>query len=215
MPIISSGWETGEITDGGIWVKVGSPTVVTSPVHHGTYAMQCTAVRYFVYKMINQATFFMRVYIRFTSFPSLNTRANEVTVYNGSYDNNVILYIYGSASAPNFFLDVPSGDYDSGVSASLNTWYCLEIERKVGAGNGIANLWIDGVLKVEKTTETITGNAAEIDVGISSYTGAHTCVVDCAVGADAYIGPEAVEGGQPYISRVQEITGMKSWSRSL
>ena len=184
--IFSSGWETGEVTDGGIWTKVNNPTVTTSPVHHGSYALQCDATRELVYKFISNNPCYLRFYLYRHSTPTANTII--AALYDNQYATDVRTYINTSNV---LYLHAPSGDYSSGVTLSVDTWYCIEICRVIGSGNGLAKLWVDGTLKVDRTTETISGNSYEVNLGLCSYSGSFTGYFDCVVCADAYIGTEA------------------------
>jgi hypothetical protein len=80
----------------------------------------------------------------------------------------------------------------------VNRWYCVEVYLKIDAVNGIIRLWVDGVLRVEKTgiDTTFTANNIQnarlvgyLDAGEAS---ALTMYGDCFVAADQYIGLEPV-----------------------
>ena len=202
--ILSSGWEDSggtDVTDAGKWKgSVGSPTVVTSPVHHGTYALKCPGTRsgvYLIDQVVSDA--FLRFQARRNTTPTASMNIGEL--WDSGYGYGVYAYVDTSNV---LYLHAPSGNYSSGVTLSVDTWYCIKIERKVGSGNGLAKLWVNEVLKVERTTETITGNTFEIDVGTLSYTGTLTAYFDCVVFADAYIGTDAVA----YTQTISDILGM-------
>ena len=86
------------------------------------------------------------------------------------------------------------------------------------ATEGYFKVWLDETLIFEDTNIDASqkGNAGEIRVGVySSYSTnslSHKVDIDCVVVADTYIGPEEEAAGQPYISRVQQITGMQTYN---
>lgn len=81
-------------------------------------------------------------------------------------------------------------------TASLNTWYCMEMSFYVYATEGWFKAWLNDELifsDVDIDTSQ-NGNAGEIRCGIyRSYMAgdpSHNVDLDCVVVADAYIGPE-------------------------
>jgi hypothetical protein len=76
---------------------------------------------------------------------------------------------------------------------ATDTWYCVEVYWKRGAGTGVSTAWVDGTQVGTATGLTNTDYYAQIGtVGGYNWTGNTTITVfsDCAVVADAYIGPE-------------------------
>lgn len=185
--ILSSGWENSggaDITDGGIWTSAGS-IALTNSCRSGRFAVAASTTRALVYTFPSPklSDGFVQIAFKRGSTPSGNT--NFIEIYDSGYVSGVILYLDTSNVLQ---ITCPSGTYSSGVTIALNAWYILEIERVVGAGNGIVRLWVNGELMVEKTAETISGNLNEVDTGLTSYSGAFDVVIDDVHVSDAYIG---------------------------
>jgi hypothetical protein len=186
--IFSDGFESGDFS---AWNSTeGSPVIVSSPTHHGAKAAQGTGsgsvwIAYVPFSPYSDAYF--RGYIRFPSVLGAGEYAECMTII-GTEGQQMYLWQYGTT----FQLRVPSGDNSiSDITITANTWYCIEIRRKVGAGDGVAQLWIDGILKVSKTAETITGNSQMFRSGTcGTNSEGYVTIGDCYVIADAYIGPE-------------------------
>jgi len=216
--IFSDGFETGNFN---AWTGTsGTPSIITDPVHHGTYAMMCNAVEY-AYKTLasSQPFIYHRCYVRTNTVPASGEyvdvmwgRATSTTIFGASvgYSGGVkwrLCYRNG-ATWTNYWTSIP---------AVVNTWYCVEIYWKLGASDGQVQMWIDGELAADlKDLDTDNyGNCTAVRNGVLSegFAGAFEVVEDCVVVADAYIGEEgAPPEGQPYISRVQQVSGMQTFN---
>jgi hypothetical protein len=88
--------------------------------------------------------------------------------------------------------------YTASTGPLLDTWYCIELYGKVHGTQGEAKLYIDGseILSTNNKDTDNRGNINRAYVGevYSSGQTTHDIYVDCAIVADAYIGPEG--GGQ-------------------
>ena len=159
----------------------GTPTIVTSPVHSRSYAVQLNSNNEMCYK---DGSFGSRTnmgfYFQHHDTPSSNSIIAEIW----DIEWNTPLKLYVDASNV-LWLTCPSGSYSSGVTLNIDVMYYIEFSRVVGAGNGQAKLWINGNLVVNKTAETISANSYELV--IVTRVG-FTCYFDDVVIADSYIG---------------------------
>ena len=186
--LFTSTFETGNTSE---WDEAtGTYAIVGSPVHHGSYAFKSTVNgRLEDYGTTNVADVYYRFYFR---IDDVTNSAMLGWIYNVAWSQFVTFGVNGGA----FWLTCPSGTYTGG-SPAINTWYCVEVRRKVGAGNGIATLYANGVSTITRTTETITGNSANYKLGIdNAVSGSVIGYFDCVLIADAYIGTEAAAGQQ-------------------
>lgn len=186
--IFGDGFETGDFS---VWSGFGrnsaQPVIQSVIKHNGVYAMKSNFGGHAVYEYIDNDPCFVRLYIYLTG-TILYGNAELIKLYPMSYDGTNVNVILDTSRV--LKLITTSGIYSSGQTLALNTWYCIEVLRQMGAGNGVAKLWLDGVLVVDKTTETISGNSYEIDVGLNGGGECYDMFIDDVVIADAYIGPE-------------------------
>ncbi|MCJ7634205.1 LamG domain-containing protein [Candidatus Bathyarchaeota archaeon] len=177
--LFRDGFESGDFL---AWLGFGVGTIVQSTFKHsGTYAMNCRWPGEQVYTTFDSNPTNVRFYIYITSAPSEDV--NYAALW-GTVSGDVFVRITATSLLQ---LIVPSGIISSGQTLSLNTWYCIEVQR----GSGIANLWLNGNLVASSTTETIVGNTYELDLGVlGSSLGNVITYIDDVVISDAYIGPE-------------------------
>jgi hypothetical protein len=181
--LFSDGFESGDVSE---WDgNYGNESVVGSPVHSGSYSMEIDSSGSGVYELIGNDPCYLRFYFRFSSSPS--STATLAALCPGNYATCVILYLNTS----NYLvLEAPSGSETDDTALSTSTWYYLEILRKAGSGDGEAKLWVNGQLKINKTSETITNNTYEVDVGCGWGNPVDSNYDDCII-ADTYIGQES------------------------
>lgn len=202
--IFSDGFESGNFS---AWTGTnGSPSIVKSPVHHGSYAAQADAAYEYWYKTFSgQTVVYVRFYFRLSAliyFEIFKVRTSTANIGTLNIDTDgSIRYIYKNGAADQY---LPSY---SGYPAKLrtNTWYCLEIKHTINGTNGEVAFWLNGTLCASangKDTDNY-GNITEILLG--RYYGSGTCIAtfDCVVVANAYIGPEEVTQYQVSLSSAQ------------
>jgi hypothetical protein len=236
--IFSDGFETGNYNNWtGTTIGAGNTLEVSSTyAHTGTYSSKAILAENvggyaYAYKTLATVgnTAYMRLYFYLDAFALatagrafwfmwMKGHATTDTGYNYA-----TLKIYGSTQALQLYYRTTAG-YQTDTSAttiSLDTWYCLEIKAVVeSADAGEVRVYLNGT-EVADLAQTGLNNAvgwggikgvwaggslSHVEVGTSC-----TFYEDCVVVADAYIGPE-VEGGQPYVSRVQQIAGMQTFN---
>jgi hypothetical protein len=144
--------------------------IVNSPVHHGSKSCQ------FIKKAINfglvyknfAATVdcYTRFLVYFDSLPSngelLRFFEHDATNYG---DDFTILGILNNGGTMTWrmeyynpgFLNV---DYVPATAITTGQWYIMEVRTKVGNGDGIGQVYIDGTLRISQTalTNTASGN---------------------------------------------------------
>jgi hypothetical protein len=195
--IFQDGFESGDFS---AWTGTnGSPSIVTSPVHHGTYAAQADAQYEYWYKTFSEQTVvYVRFYFRLSAliyFEMLNviTATGTIGILSPLATGN-IRYTYKNGTTDEY---LPSWE---GYAAGLkpDTWYCIEIKHTISGTNGEIQMWLDGT-SIGSVSGKDTDNYGNINqILMGRYYGAGTCTVtcDCVVVADTYIGPEvaAVKG---------------------
>lgn len=195
--IFSSGWEnsggTG-IRDGGIWRSGSTGTVVASPVYNGNYSA-CFATssnnNVGVGKTLSEAydTLYFRAYVYFPSIHE-DTYVALMYLYDLNWANSVYVVMQNTAGYSEWQLVTPSNTYSSLPAViSPNTWYCVEVERQTGSGNGTAALWVNGNLLCNSTSETMKTGTQIVSLGIigNNFTVVADDVVASTTGP---IGPE-------------------------
>jgi hypothetical protein len=199
--LFADGFESGFATWSGV---SGSPTVVSSPVHHGSYAALFnaqTAYRY-AYTTLSpsQATVYHRFYVQVNELPNAE---GEIYDLARGYAAGTAIYqvgIYYSGGSLYWRFNYRNGATWTGVNSAAttigtNTWYCIELYWKLGATNGEVHLYVNGV-EVAGVTGRDTDNYGGCDTirnGCSSKTGTFTGLniyEDCIAVAQTYIGPE-------------------------
>lgn len=184
-------------------------SIVTSPVHHGSKAMQAASgswVERYAYKNYDTGytTIYARIYVRFESDPSAWTSIYFLKLRDkdGSEFARVGLEV---GSPPADYRRWRLQYYDGGseyavlsdwLTIATATWHCLEM-KVVRATSGEYRVYFNDTEVITVTGKDNTAQGTDIDqirVGIvhstasSSFGNVH---VECVVVADAYIGEEA------------------------
>lgn len=202
-----SGWENSggsDVTDDGAWTGTsGSPSVVGSPVHHGSYAMECQQGDY-VTTTFDMSTVFVRMYVRFSALPVSAWQSNPFGRLRHTSSPATDLVYFGirqqASGVYGWYLGslVPSAVTGFNESSlSVDTWYCIEIKYVSDSVNGEYLMYVNGDLVLSRTgvdTATSGGNAELFYCGGWS-TLADDLDIDCVVASDVYIGVEG--GGSP------------------
>jgi hypothetical protein len=192
--IFQDGFESGDFS---AWTGiVGSPTIVTSPVHHGTYAMECDASgEYARQTLAAQTTVFTRFYLRFNALP---TTGKNFFVFRFRGGTTVICTLQVAKTAADVLqvqlvMFYPSASALVNFSWEVDKWYCIELKFVKDASVGEYRVWIDGVEKIKKINQNMSGAPNADNILIGQQTSGYTVTnwIDCVVVADTYIGPEA------------------------
>jgi len=203
VEIFRSGWENSggtDITDAGIWKDYNtssSPTVVTSPVFSGKYALKTafsggSGVSQNPMPM-NQPSFHLRWLYQLLQGGSNNgDNTTIVQLFGTGFDYGVAIGIETDATGSRWYLDSPTAGrrYSNYFTLVFGKDYTIETQRTVGNGNGISALWIDDILVIQNNAEVILSNTNWIwCLGVSSSNNYAQAVIDEVVGSNTYIGP--------------------------
>ena len=197
--VLTSGWETYEYTDGGIWsVGNGGPSVVNSVYHSGTVSMRTTASNNWLYGTFTaQSELYARIYWRFATSPPTSGETQFMFIRSGTGNTICAMGLYNDSGTNKWNVLYQDGTWQgwnpSGVctGASTNTWYCIEMYAKPDTSNGTVQAWINGTL-LSDCVETglnsgvTSGNRIELGQKYSSYT--VTEYADDVVVSDSTIG---------------------------
>lgn len=182
--IWSSGFELNSITADVEWSSVvgSNPTIQTSTVRSGTYALEVNAVGTIMcIQQIYAATagagpYFVRTYLYITSYPSANG-AGIIQIGN-STTTQASIQMQTDGSLSLWAQNVKVGSNSSVLS--LNTWYRIEFKATAGSGTGVIEGKIDGTNFASSTTTTI-GNSDRLTVGMIGSVTSHTFFDDIAI----------------------------------
>lgn len=185
--LFSNGFESGNFT--GWTAQGGTPTVVNTKPHNGTYSMFANAAEY-TYVVITASNInYMRSYIYFDTLPGTGGKSLAVV---GCVNSGGIYYALGGVNDNVWTLQTAEGGSptytSSGVTVIVDQWYCVEVLRDIT--NDHAELWVNGVSVAERDYTSINQNYIYA-TGSSQNIGTPTVdlYVDDVVVADAYIGP--------------------------
>lgn len=150
----SSGFELNSTTSNlEIYSPGGSPTIQTTTVHSGTYALQITSLSSGTRKHVGfpwngsaqNGPYYIRFYFRYDTAPSGdNTIFRLGSNPNLTIGDNVFIELTNGGT---LILSDEDGDIGSPSSAlSTGTWYRIEVEvdRTAAAGSHIVRARIDG-----------------------------------------------------------------------
>lgn len=192
--IFSDGFESGDFS---VWTTAnGSPAVVESPVHHGSYSAKVTGFygNTIIKELTPASTGYARTYFYITTLPSLSEGEYYNIFYFGE-DSGPSVQICHNGTGVYFALHDNywgSGNFYSDVEVSSSVWYCIEIYYRQYSAT--CQLFIDDVLEAE-----MNGPASQdydciwIGCGGGGDYGSFEFEWDCVVVADEYIGLEAEE----------------------
>ena len=198
--IFNDGFESGDFS---AWDSTaGSPSVQSSVVNSGTYAMSASGTSnvYAQKTFTDRTTVYIRFYARWTALDDTPdaTRPLRVCGNNGSSGLFVVRVQTSGISFYNVY-GTNIGWHKYSTTMNADQWYCIEVKIK-GGSDGEYRLWLDGT-EVITLTEQNNSSMPDVDtiqVGLTKYSVTSTTVyIDDVIVADIYIGP---------ISEVTEIT---------
>ena len=193
--IFADGFDSGNFAS---WSGTsGSPTVVSSPVHHGNYAMLCDASGEGVYKtgISGYSTVYTRFYVRINTLPA---RGQSVKIAKAMTSGLIALWELYFQRTPEgesqirLKASVPSSsDLTFAYSYAVNTWYCLEVKYTQSTA-GEYRVWLNGTQILSRTgVNTSSRGFGRLDVGSQWSNYAVKTNIDCLGIGQNYIGPEA------------------------
>ena len=182
--------------------------VSTNP-HSGTYNAKAlptsSSASFYCYETVNQSALYSRSYFYFTQMPSaadgnylevLRFMAGSTGLcgarisYTASVGQTYIRMFYRNNTSTVFVSN-------TGVTFTVNQWYCIEMYCLVASSTGAYAVWVDGAsaLTAAGVKSDAYGNVTQVRVGVqTSVLTTETPQVDWddVVVADAYIGPSAL-----------------------
>jgi hypothetical protein len=194
--VFSDGFESGDFS---AWTGTnGSPTVVTSPVHHGTRAMQAdTSSVEQAYKTLpGYSTLYERCYVYFTNLPTNGNLISilELLSLSGS-QVDVVLGVKNWSGTLKWGLTWCNAVTDETIyfattpNPTTGVWYCIELKVTCSATAYDWQFWVDGTSLKTGTRGITPGTIDTARVGAWDKSEAITNYVDCVVVADTYIEP--------------------------
>jgi len=190
-----SGAESGSITEFNAIAPLGSPSVVTSPVRSGTYALKTPSgadVKMQTRFPSAAADIFVRLYMQMAAFPSVKTRIfDEIDPNDGSQEFKLYVKTDG-----NLEFDFNATIENTGTTPiSLGVWNLIEIHFVRSDTVGGMEVKLNGVtLFTRFNLDTNLGAGAPsndtfITYGPRDGGGQDMFFDDMAIGTGAYIGP--------------------------
>lgn len=191
--IFAAGWEPGDTTE--FTSDNESPTVVTSPVHCGSYACSFNSSDEECRKTVaSLTTAYARVYVRFNTLPGDNEDFSPLQFW-GNAGTDLICQMkfnkYAGTLKVYLWRYYPSSHiYSVNYTFAVDTWYCVEMGWYRHASAGWYKLWINGALLISKTGLDTTGIAHVDEVRVGQCTSSYGVIdiVDDVVVATSYIG---------------------------
>lgn len=211
--IFEDGFESGDFT---AWSNtVNNPSIVGSPVHHGSYAMRVNLTtagtsREAYRDEAGISDHWGRIYIQFNATPAAGQIIEFLTIRNTGDSRNLgIVRLRNDGGTLKWTLvRRANGSWAESYSAqqtnpSVNTWYALELLVNCSSADNVNDggymVWVDGseltdIRQVNIDTDSTTSNRFRV----YTYTSANLQIngtIDCCVFDDAYIG---LDGGVAY-----------------
>lgn len=202
--LLNAGFETNDFSE--FTGTVGTPTIVTTTPHHGTYCMKhsCASVNCaYVTLGSSYSNLWVRVYWQVGGLQETSGRNAGIIQLKDSLANVrlVLKYSCTSIGPPvvyrwNLTVEGAASLYTETIT--INTWICLEIE--FDADNDKHLFYRDGTLLITNSTASAaTINTVEVGTPVANNWN-YNALTDCVVVADAGpIGPEV------------EIAAFKGW----
>ncbi|MEM3697185.1 MAG: hypothetical protein QXQ94_06770 [Candidatus Bathyarchaeia archaeon] len=218
--IFEDGFESGNFSSWSnqrIWSS-GTITVTNTRAHHGTYSCKVTFKKY-PDEAWTRKTFsgrpevYGRWYVYIDRLPDSDGDGYGFGGFGGT-TNDYCGYMYIFRVSGNYvwrlrYFDGWTDNWQdlSGVDPpAANTWFCIEIYSKAGRGTAEYKAWINGVLGCSISGKNQPQNLVWFEVGGIQQSGSSDVSVnvyaDCAVVADAYIGPEVEIPPQPVVYKI-------------
>lgn len=207
--ILESGWENSggsDVTDNAAWDNSsGTPTISSATKKTGSYALSCNATSTYVYKQLASAysDLFLQFDVYFSSLPTVtDDSVNLCRLADVDWNNSLRVYVEKTSGGLKWAL-YSGGTYyyylpDSAITTGV--WYRIQLRRKVGAGNGVGEVYINGVKRIEQTAETVTNNGQVVIVGTVYSAESETVVFDNVKASDVLL-----VDYYPYIQQISNI----------
>lgn len=185
----SDGFESGDFS---AWTGTsGSPLIVTSPVHSGSYAARLAISNVQKTLASNYNTLYCRVYWQCTALPNADAGDRIITLFDSGGTKHLdagFQYGYGAGRTYHFWLNVDGSEAGYDFTPSLNQWYCIEVIFDNVAD--VHKLWLNGALVMTLNRAT-SATINKVYVGAYQPFGTWSGYryYDDVVVSDSYIGP--------------------------
>lgn len=220
--IFSDGFEGNPFNE---WSSTsGTPTVVTSPVHHGVNATEFDSKlnEFLVYSFASEENPFSRCYINFTSLHDSGQSTEFILAYRDVTTGYYLarLGVKNDGGVHKWQLIYrDNGGYTTALSTqqtpTTGEWYSIELEALCSTADGNLDgeyrVYVDGnnlTDIAQSGIDTDVTNAEEFRCG-QVGTRDITYVIDCVVLSDEYIGVEGEEG-QNVVETLEESASISS-----
>jgi hypothetical protein len=183
-----------ESGDFSAWTSVdaGSPSVVGSPVHHGSYAAEFdTDADEYLRQSLggSQSTVYARAYVRFANLPTSGQKMKFMGFQSSSGFWPEVLLRNDGGTVKWGIIGYDGTEYlVSSPLPSVDVWYCVEFKVSNSGDDNDVRLYVDGLSLLNTSDSSRTFNNSYF--GHWENNDAITNYVDCVVIADTYIGPE-------------------------
>jgi len=163
--LFSDGFESG------LWpydYVTGSVAIVTSPVHSGSHALECSASGSCVETHASGSTLFFDVWVYLDTLPTDYSGFQIMLASNSSYANIFSLDLLQFAGVYYLVLgyNYPSAGYDGyAFAVQSGAWYEVQLKYTQGASGGYT-VWLNGIQVITVTgINTSNGSVAQIYFG--------------------------------------------------
>jgi PKD repeat protein len=211
----SDGFESNDFSK---WTSTGgTPTVIASPVHCGSYAMQSDITGDYARKRLTTDPNLShhRLYVYFTDLPDSNgedIRFMRITNNpSGSYIFTLGIIYRSTSGKVDWYISTREASteattyYTPSTALQTGRWYCVEVMCDMSSSDGTTDgnyeLWIDGSSIIKRNNkDTDYTNIGYLYVGSINNDESKNVYIDCVVAANSYIGPhEAVSTEDTYL----------------
>ena len=193
-PIFSDGFESGNLT---AWSgSLGSPTVQSSTVHSGAYALECSSsTGQYVYEDLSSAdTLYLRVYVYFSSLPTSGNFLSFSEMKHADNDNDIVVAVYNDSGTAEWAIrHSPWGlppQAEAGTGPVVGQWYAVELNSTLVGTTVNSELFVDGVSVLNNTWDGGSSNPfVYVQTGGWNMSETLTNYVDDVIVDSSYIGP--------------------------
>jgi hypothetical protein len=193
--IFSDGFESGDFS---AWSgTTGTPTIATSPVHHGTYSANFDPGDDCYKYIAAQSTLFTRIYWYWASGSVADGGKHGIVWFQsvaGFYVAILYLrYINGAYRWSVRYNNLANYADSAQQTPTTGQWYCIEMKAICDSTAGEIHVYINGNELTDLGLTNIDTDTSVFHVKIGAFDTASSTVIsyaDCVVVADTYIGPE-------------------------
>jgi hypothetical protein len=190
------------VTSGGGLADLvtGAVSTVSSTVRTGTYAYQAApagAAANLGWNFSTSDRLVVSLYVRFNTLPSANCKVAYLRVSAGSILN--VRYVQAT-SVFRVSWGTSTGQQDSSVTVSANTWYRIDLDMLVNAATRTCDWQVDGTAHTRSDSTEAASTASGWRIGTDTtdtYTAFYDDIVCSTTSADYPLGAHIVEGVVP------------------